>query len=147
MTTIRRTTVALVLAGVTALGLAACGGDDTASEPSSSMPASALAEPSDGTSAVGTDPSTWAPIMVKKKTKAVEMVTRQVAVWPALEYAENPSLTAVSSDPTVVEVLPADDGTVVGFRALGPGEAVVKVYEDTAMEGKAFRKVRVTVTE
>lgn len=145
MTSMRRATAAAAMAAAMVLGLAACGGGDSGeATPAASMPASAMA---DAGTVVGGDPSTWAPVMIKKGTKAIELVPRQVAVWPALEYAENPDFTAISSDPTVVEVLPADDGTVVGIRAVAPGEATVKVYKDASATGKAFRKVKVTVTE
>lgn len=143
----RRKTAALVLVGaIASLGLAACGGGDAAAPtPTLSAPlASVSASP---TTMPGNDPATWAPVILKKGTKTAEMVTRQVAIWPALEYAKNKDFTAVSSDPTVVEILPSDSGTVVGFRAVAPGEATVKVYKTADATGKAFRKVKVTVTE
>ena len=84
--------------------------------------------------------------MLRKKTKNVELVPRQIAVWPGLEYDTNPDLTIITSDPTVVDVLPADSGTVVGFVAVGPGEAVIRVYKTPDTTGKALRKVTVTVT-
>lgn len=113
------------------------------------MAASALAIPS--TEAlpepiVGDDPATWAPVMVKKKTKKVAIIPRQIAVFPSYEYAKNGDFTAVSSDPMVIEILPADNSSVVGFRAVGAGTAVVKVYNGPVDGGgKMIKKVKVTV--
>ena len=151
MTSFRKATAAVAIAGVAMLGLAACGGgSEAAPSASPSIPATSMAVASSTPSALpmpGDDPATWAPVMIKKKTKAIELVPRQVAVWAALEYADNADFTAVSSDTSVVEVLPSDTGTVVGIRAVGPGQAVVKVYTTADATGKAFRKVKVTVTE
>ena len=86
------------------------------------------------------------PIMVKKKKKSVELIPRQIAVFPNYEYAKKTKYVAVSSDPAIVEILPADNASVVGFRALGPGTAVVKVYDGPVDgKGKVIQKVKVTV--
>jgi hypothetical protein len=134
--------IALLAAGT----LAACGGSSSSSEASSPAPPAASAVASESTTMVGDDPATWAPIMVKKKTKNVEMVPRQIAVFPSYEYAKNGNFTAISSDPAVVEVLPADNASVVAFRAIAPGTAVVKVYDDAVENGgKKIKKVTITV--
>ena len=126
--------------------LAACGGSSSSSEATAAASPAASAIASEATTIVGDDPATWAPIMVKKKTKTIEMIPRQIAVFPAYEYAKNGNFTAVSSDPAVVEILPADNSTVVGFRAIAPGTAVVKVYDDAVENGgKKIKKVTITV--
>ena len=110
---------------------------------------SALAEPTVEATEdimVGDDPATWSPIMVKKKKKTVELIPRQIAVFPNFEYAKKTKYVAVSSDPAIVEILPADNASVVGFRALGPGTAIVKVYDGPVDgKGKVIQKVKVTV--
>ena len=84
--------------------------------------------------------------MVKRKTKTIELVPNQVGVFPAYEYAKNGNFTAISSDPAVVEVLPADNASVVAFRAIAPGTAIVKVYDDAVENGgKRIKRVAVTV--
>lgn len=140
-----RTTLALVVATATAsVLLVGCAGE----EPQASPTLGTMTTAASATAGMpGSDPATWAPIMLRKGTKNVELVTRQVAVWPNLEYANNPDFTVVTSDPTVVEALPAGDGTVVGIIGVGPGEAVVRVYKTPDVTGKAFRKVTVTVTQ
>jgi hypothetical protein len=144
-----RRILAIVSIGVLSIAvLSACGGSDDAATGSASALAAASAMASSSTdsgSLVGNDPSTWGPVMVKKK-KTVELIPRQVAVFPALEYANNENFTAISSDPAVVEILPADNSTVVGFRALSEGTAVVKVYNGPVSNGGTLvRKVTVTV--
>lgn len=130
--------IAILAAGT----LAACGGSSATSEPSPA--ASVIA--SEPATMVGDDPATWAPIMVKKKTKVIEMIPRQIAVFPAYEYARNGNFTAISSDPAVVEILPADNSSVVGFRAIAPGTAIVKVYDDAVESGgERIKRVAITV--
>lgn len=132
--------VALVATGT----LAACGGSSSSSEATASAPASAIA--SESATIIGGDPATWSPIMVKRKTKTIELVPNQVGVFPAYEYAKNGNFTAISSDPAVVEVLPADNASVVAFRAIAPGTAIVKVYDDAVENGgKRIKRVAVTV--
>ena len=145
------TACALVVAGVL---LAACGGsgDEGASaSPSLSLPPSAMSSSAANGSSdiVGADPGTWSPILIKKKTKAIEVVPGQVAIFPNYEYALNPNFVAVSSDPLVVEVLEANPQSVVALRAVGVGTATVKVYQGTESggQGKYLRKVKITVTE
>lgn len=145
MSALRKTAATFLVGTIATLGLAACSSGDAAAP--TQTPTLAASVAATDTSMPGDDPSTWAPVILKKKTKAVEMVPRQVAIWATLEYADNPDYTAVSSDPSVVEILPSDSGTVVGFRAVAPGEAVVKVYKNVEATGKAYRKVSVTVTE
>ena len=145
-----RTPIKLVSTAAIALlatgALAACGGSSSSSEATAAASPAASAIASESTTIVGDDPATWAPIMVKKKTKTIEMIPRQIAVFPAYEYAKNGNFTAVSSDPAVVEILPADNSTVVGFRAIAPGTAVVKVYDDAVENGgKKIKKVTITV--
>lgn len=137
--------IALAAAALVATGtLAACGGSSSDSEATASAPASAIA--SESTTIVGGDPATWSPIMVKRKTKTIELVPNQVGVFPAYEYAKNGNFTAISSDPAVVEVLPADNASVVAFRAIAPGTAIVKVYDDAVENGgKRIKRVAVTV--
>lgn len=126
--------------------LAACGGSSSSSEASTAASPAASAAASESATIVGDDPATWAPIIIKKKTKTVDMIPRQIAVFAAFEYAKNGNYTAISSDPAVVEVLPADNASVVAFRALAPGTAVVKVYDDTVENGgKKLKKVTITV--
>lgn len=94
---------------------------------------------------VGQDPATWSPVLVKKKKK-IELIPSQIAVFPDFEYSKKTGYVAVSSDPGVIEILPAGNGTAVGFRALGPGTAVVKVYDGPVdAKGKVVQKVKVTV--
>lgn len=132
--------VALVATGT----LAACGGGSSSSEATTSAPAAAIA--SESATIVGGDPATWSPIMVKRKTKTIQLVPNQVGVFPAYEYAKNGNFTAISSDPAVVEVLPADNASVVAFRAIAPGTAIVKVYDDAVENGgKRIKRVAVTV--
>ena len=137
--------IALAAAALVATGtLAACGGSSSDSEATASAPASAIA--SESTTIVGGDPATWSPIMVKRKTKTIQLVPNQVGVFPAYEYAKNGNFTAISSDPAVVEVLPADNASVVAFRAIAPGTAIVKVYDDAVENGgKRIKRVAVTV--
>ena len=123
--------------------LAACGGSSSSTEATASAPSSGMA--SESATIVGGDPATWSPIMVKRKTKTIELVPNQVGVFPAYEYAKNGNFTAISSDPAVVEVLPADNASVVAFRAIAPGTAIVKVYDD-AVENGGKRIKRVTIT-
>lgn len=143
----------IAVAIVAAASLAACGGSDEGASPSASMsmPASAMASTAASSQEplVGGDPATWSPILIKKKTKSIQLVPNQVAVFPAFEYAKNPNYVAVSSDPAVVEVLEADNDSVVALHAVGLGDAVVKVYQGTADggQGKYLRKVKVSVTE
>lgn len=127
--------------------LAACGGSSSSSEASTAAsPAASAIDSSSAEALIGGDPATWSPIMVKKKTKTIELIPNQVAVFPAYEYAENGNYTAISSDPTVVEVLPADNASVVAFRAIAPGTAVVKVYDDAVENGgKKIKKVTINV--
>ncbi len=146
-----RTPAKLISASAVALlataTLAACGGGSSSSEASTAAsPAASAIASSSAAPIVGDDPATWAPIMVKKKTKTIEMIPRQIAVFPAYEYAKNGNFTAISSDPAVVEILPADNSTVVGFRAIAPGTAIVKVYDDAVENGgKKIKKVTITV--
>ena len=134
--------VALVAIGT----LAACGGSSSSSEASAVASPAASAIASESATIIGGDPATWSPIMVKKKTKTVELIPGQVAVFPAYEYAKNGNYTAISSDPAVIEVLPADNASVVAFRALSVGTAVVKVYDDAVENGgKKIKKVTITV--
>ena len=146
-----RTPTKLISASAVALlatvTLAACGGSSSSSEASSAASPAASAIASSSTEAIiGGDPGTWAPIIVKKKTKTVELIPNQIAVIPAFEYAKNGNFTAISSDPTVVEVLPADNASIVAFRAIAPGTAVVKVYDDAVENGgKKVKKVTITV--
>lgn len=134
--------VALVATGT----LAACGGSSSSSEASAVASPAASAIASESATIIGGDPATWSPIMVKKKTKTVELIPGQVAVFPAYEYAKNGNYTAISSDPAVIEVLPADNASVVAFRALSVGTAVVKVYDDAVENGgKKIKKVTITV--
>jgi hypothetical protein len=130
--------IATAAAALVATGtLAACGGSSSSSEATASAPASAI---------VGGDPATWSPIMVKRETKTIELVPNQVGVFPAYEYAKNGNFTAISSDPAVVEVLPADNASVVAFRAIAPGTAIVKVYDDAVENGgKRIKRVAITV--
>ncbi len=150
----RRALGAAIACAIALTALAGCGGssDEGASaSPSVALPSAAMgstaATPS--TDMVGTDPATWSPILIKKKTKSVDLIPGQVAIFPAFEYASNPNFIAVSSDPTVVEVLEANPQSVVALRAIGVGEATVKVYRgtDSGGQGKYLRKVKVVVTE
>lgn len=110
--------------------------------------ASALAEPTVEATEdimVGTNPATWSPIIIKKK-KTIEVVPEQIAVFPNFEYGKKTKYVAVSSDPTILEILPADNASVVAFRGLAPGTAVVKVYDGPVDgKGKVIRRVKVTV--
>jgi hypothetical protein len=126
--------IATAAAALVATGtLAACGGSSSSSEATASAPASAIASES-------------ATIVVKRKTKTIELVPNQVGVFPAYEYAKNGNFTAISSDPAVVEVLPADNASVVAFRAIAPGTAIVKVYDDAVENGgKRIKRVAITV--
>lgn len=144
MIALRKTLSILAATAAASVLLAGCAGEDPEAAPSLGTMTTA-ASPTAGMP--GSDPATWAPIMLRKGTKTLELVTRQVAVWPALEYANNPDFTVVTSDPTVVEALPSGDGTVVGIIGVGPGEAVVRVYKTPDVTGKAFRKVTVTVSQ
>lgn len=145
---------AAIACSIALTALAGCGGssDEGASaSPSIALPSAAMESTAATASGdmVGTDPATWSPILVKKKTKKVDLIPGQVAIFPAFEYAANPYFIAVSSDPTVVEVLEANPQSVVGLRAVGIGEATVKVYRGTegGGQGKYLRKVKVVVTE
>lgn len=149
-----RSLSATAIAAVAALVLAACGGssDEGASaSPSISLPPAAMSSTAaeTGDAVVGGDAATWSPVLVKKKTKSVELVPGQMAILPAFEYRANPNFVAVSSDPAVVEVLEADAQSVVTIHAVGVGEAVVKVYRgtETGGQGKYLRKVKVSVIE
>jgi hypothetical protein len=134
--------VALLAAGT----LAACGGSSSSSEATAAASPAASVMSSESATIVGGDPATWSPIMVKKKTKRVELIPNQVGVFPAYEYAKNGNYTAISSDPAVVEVLPADNASVVAFRAIAPGTAIVKVYDDAVENGgKRIKRVAITV--
>lgn len=110
--------------------------------------ASALAEPTVEATEdvmVGEDPATWSPIIIKKK-KSIEIIPKQVALFPNFEYGKKTKYVAVSSDPAIIEVLPADNASVVAFRGLAPGTAVVKVYDGPVDgKGKVIQKVKVTV--
>lgn len=152
----RRTTglAAIALACTALITLSACGGsgDEGASaSPSIVLPDSAMATTPAGDSGavVGGDASTWSPILIKKKTKSVTLVPGQIALFPAFEYAANPNYIAVSSDPAVVEVLEADKNSAVALKAVGPGDAVVKIYKGTDQggQGKYLRKVKVSVSQ
>ena len=159
----RRTTLTGALTGaliVMALVLTACGGhkDEGASpSPTISLPASAMSSTAPGASpaasgdagVVGGDPSTWSPVLIRKQTTSVKLVTGQAAIFPAFDYGKNPRFVAVSSNPQVVAVLEARKDTLVGIRAIGPGTAIVKVYKGTEAggQGKYLRKVKVTVTK
>lgn len=134
--------------------LAGCGGssDEGASaSPSIALPSAAMGSTAASPSSdmVGTDPGTWSPILIKQKTKKISLIPGQVGIFPAYEYAANPNFVAVSSDPTVVEVLEANPQSVVGLRAVGVGEATIKVYRGTESggQGKYLRKVKVVVAE
>ena len=114
-----------------------------------SVAMSALAEPlveATEDIMVGEDPATWSPIIVKAKKKMIDLIPNQIAVFPNFEYSKKAGYVAVSSDPAIIEVLPASNGTAVGFRALGPGTAVVKVYDGPVDgKGKVVQRVKVTV--
>jgi hypothetical protein len=95
---------------------------------------------------VGADPATWSPVIVKAKKKKIELIPSQIAVFPDFEYSKKTEYVAVSSDPGILEILPAGNGTAVGVRALSPGTAVVKVYDGPVdAKGKVVQKVRITV--
>ncbi len=145
-----RTPTKLISASAVALlataTLAACGGSSTSEATTAASPAASAIASSSAEALIGGDPATWSPIMVKKKTKSIELVPGQIAVFPAYEYAKNGNYTAISSDPAVVEVLPADNASVVAFRAIGPGTAIVKVYNDAVENGgKRIKRVAITV--
>lgn len=146
-----RTPTKLISASAVALlataTLAACGGSSSSSEASTAAsPAASAISSSSAEAIIGGDPATWSPIMIKKKTKTIELIPNQMAVFPAFEYAKNGNYAVISSDPTVVEVLPADNASVVALRALAPGTAVVKVYDDAVENGgKKIKKVTITV--
>jgi len=126
--------------------LAACGGSTTSEASTAASPAASAIASSSAETLVGGDPATWSPIMVKRKTKTIELIPGQIAVFPAYEYAKNGNYTAISSDPAVVEVLPADNASVVAFRAIAPGTALVKVYDDAVENGgKRIKRVAITV--
>ena len=114
-----------------------------------SVAMSALSEPSIEATEdimVGADPATWSPVIVKPKKKKIELIPSQIAVFPDFEYSKKTEYVAVSSDPAIIEILPAGIGTAVGFRALGPGTAVVKVYDGPVdAKGKVIQRVKVTV--
>ncbi|NQW71876.1 MAG: hypothetical protein HQ453_04025 [Actinobacteria bacterium] len=129
--------------------LGACG-DSTETVPATpSVAMSALTEPTVEATEdimVGQDPATWSPVIVKEKKKKIELIPTQIAVFPDFEYSKKTGYVAVSSDPAIIEILPAGNGTAVGFRALGPGTAVVKVYDGPVdAKGKVIRKVKITV--
>ena len=145
---------AAITCTIALIALAGCGGssDEGASaSPSIALPSSAMGSSAATPSGdiVGADPSTWSPILIKVKTKAVDLVPGQVAIFPAYEYAANPNFIAVSSDPAVVEVLEANPQSVVALRAVGIGTAIIKVYRGTESggQGKYLRKVKVVVAE
>jgi hypothetical protein len=139
----------IAVAILAAATLAACGGSDatsTASTSPSALPSTAMASAMASDSMVGTDPGTWAPLMVRKG-KTVTLVPGQIALVPALNYAKRPNIVAVSSDETVVEVLPNDPTSVVAFRAIAPGTATIQTYNGPvdAVGTKKLRKITVTV--
>ena len=125
MNALRKTLSIVAITATASVLLAGCAGDDPEAAPTLGTMTTA-ASPTAGMA--GSDPATWAPIMLRKGTKTVELVTRQVAVWPALEYANNPDFTVVTSDPTVVEALPSGDGTVVGIIGVVFGALRVAVF-------------------
>lgn len=126
-----------------ALALAACGGDDAA--PAPSIPASSMASQA---AMPGSDPATWAPILVRKSTADVSLLVGQVAIVPRLEYAQR-SWLAESSDPSIAQVLDPETSQVVGFRGMAAGSAVIRVYRGTGTandgKGKLVQEIPVTV--
>ena len=136
------------LLAATTLGACSDSAESTPTGPPS-VAASALAEPSIEATEdimVGADPATWSPVIVKPKKKKIELIPSQIAVFPDFEYSKKTEYVAVSSDPAIIEILPAGIGTAVGFRALGPGTAVVKVYDGPVdAKGKVVQRVKVTV--
>jgi hypothetical protein len=140
-------TIAVAL--LTAATLAACGGSDAASTVStapSALPSAAMESPIASDSMVGTDPGTWSPLMVRK-AKTVTLAPGQIALVPSLNYADRPNIVAISSDETVVEVLPSDPNSLVAFRAIAPGTATIQAYNGPvdAAGTKKLRKITVTV--
>jgi ferric-dicitrate binding protein FerR (iron transport regulator) len=152
-----RTAIALAALLGGALFLSGCSGDTSAD---SSDIASASAMPSgamtDGASAmgdgtlIGADPSTWAPLLIKRGESALDMVVGQVAIAPKFRYAKQ-SFAVESSDASVASVSTADTGQVVALQAVGPGTATVTIYRGSGKanggKGKILATVEVTVSE
>ena len=139
----------IAVAFLAAATLAACGGSDASSTEStapSTIPSAAMQSPTASDSMVGTDPGTWAPLMVRK-AKTVTLVPGQIALVPSLNYAGRPNIVAVSSDESVVEVLPSDPNSLVAFRAVAPGTATIQAYNGPvdAAGTKKLRKITITV--
>lgn len=148
----RRTAVIAVLALTLGASLSACGGsgDEGASaSPTISLPASAMETTAAQAEMPGADAGTWSPILIKKKTKSIELVPGQIAIFPALVYSLNPHFVAIAADPAIVEILDADKDSAVAIRAVAVGDTTVKIYQGTAEggQGKYLRKVKVHVTD
>lgn len=156
-----RTTVTVAIVGAllgSSVLLAGCsGGGDTAASgvaSASTMPTGAMSASPDSVGGEGTligaDPSTWAPVIVKKGESSIELVVGQVAIAPKLRYAQQ-SYAVESSDASVVSVSTPDTGQLVAMQAVGAGTATVTVYRGAGKanggKGKILAKVEVTVSE
>lgn len=147
---------ALALGG--SLLLAGCGGDDAGSAASASAMASTSAVPSDAmsgtpggdSSLIGSDPATWAPVIIKKGSSTIDLVVGQVAIAPALKYAKFPYVIE-ASDPEVVSVTTPDAGQVVAIQGIAAGTSTVTVYKGQGKanggKGKKLAEVEVTVSQ
>lgn len=155
----RPRSLALVIAGVVASGalLAGCSSGDSGAAasasasamPSGAMSASASASVAGEGSLIGSDPATWAPLIVKKGESTLDMVVGQVAIAPKFKYAKQ-SYVVESSDESVISVTTPDAGQVVAMQAAAPGTATVTVYTGKGKanggKGKILATVDVTVS-
>lgn len=157
---VTRSRAAIAAVAALALGssvlLAGCSSDDAGSAASavatsSALPSGAMSEsPSAGGALIGGDPATWAPIIIRKSTTTVDLVVGQVAIAPALKYADLPYVIEVS-DPAVVSVTTPDAGQVVAVQGVAAGTSTVTVYRGKGKanggKGKVVAEVEVTVSE
>lgn len=154
-----RTALALtaaVLGG--ALLLAGCSGDSSSDASqlasASAMPSGAMSSSAESIvgegNLIGSDPATWAPVIIKPGESSLELVVGQVAIAPKFRYAKQ-SYIVESSDAAVASVSTPDSGQIVAVQAVAAGTTTITVYRGSGKandgKGKVLAVVELTVSQ
>lgn len=144
--------LALAGAALAAVALTGCSSSSSsdASTPAPPAPASsapaASQEPSadPSSSLVGGDPSTWSPLVLDATTQSATLVVGQAGVFNSLPEGAN--VTIVTSDPAILSVSQAGEGSNAGIQAVAPGSATLTIEDGFAADQGATVLVTIPVT-
>lgn len=124
--------------------LAACSSAGSSPAPAVSSQATPQASPT-----AGSDPSSWAPIMIDKSMSGtvIEMQVGQQAVFTdlPLDDGDKNNIVAESNNPDVVMAVESTPQTLDGLIAVRPGVGVVTVWDGYPADGDAIALEQVTV--